>query len=720
MVEPSIFEYFFEKSENAQVILDQNGMIISTSESFATLVKTANDQLINQNIRDLERRGVLKILHLTGGSVEDALRDRKKTAGIATIQTPSGKYEVKLQSTPYSDPQNTLRYVCVTYSDITDISDNYRLYHSLFEKCQVAQVVLSADFTILDMNDAFCTITGYPRDRLSNMNFKDFRNKKMLEYLYEEGENIADAERLKRPVKAHTAWIASNGTHVADRYVTPFYDENGDLKNWYIIYNEVTELKNKLDEVEILKNRSNAVINENPYAILVWNPDLTIATMNNAALTLMGFSASDVGRISVRDFKYLSQSGTGVADTFKSGKPAVGEAVIDFKTGIKTLERHNIPLTDNTGTVTNVLSVYYDLTYQKQAINEIVRVIQAAETGDLTARTNEKDYTGDFYEICRGINQILDVVIDPFRVFQKEMIGIASGAEEVNASVEEVSAGTKLLAQHSTALSHNSEQGEEGVRQILRAMEDMSITVSNIASKSDSVARLAISAEEKSRLGIQLAKNTETAMEGITRTSTEVDTIVGDIRNQMDQIGKIVKLISDIASQTNLLALNAAIEAARAGDAGRGFAVVAAEVKSLAQESRQSAESIAEMINSLQQKSQKAADAVSSSVTNVKEGNASLSETITAFTSIADSIEDISKNVTDMASVTEEQAASVEEITASVNEVASLLSNTVRQAIDSSAATEEASAALAQIEQAVQTVAVSVDTISSEMARFKI
>ncbi|MFH0966507.1 MAG: PAS domain-containing methyl-accepting chemotaxis protein, partial [Methanobacteriota archaeon] len=478
--------------------------------------------------------------------------------------------------------------------------------------------------------------------------------------------------------------------------------------------------KKELDEIEILKTRSNTIIDENPYPMLLWDPDLKVVSMNTAALKLMGFTASDVGRLTYRDFTYISQTGTGVADTFKSGIRSEGVATGKFSTGIKTMERYNIPLTDKSGKISHVLSVYYDITAQKQAIDDIIQVIKTAESGDLTARTNEKNYSGDFYEISNGVNQILEIVTRPFRVFQNQIVDIASGAQEVNASVEEVSAGTNMLAQNSNMLSQNAEQGEDGVRQILRAMEDMATTVSNVAVKSESVARLASSAENKSKLGIQLAKNTEHAMEGITRTSSEVDTIVTDIRNQMDQIGKIVKLISDIASQTNLLALNAAIEAARAGDAGRGFAVVAAEVKSLAQESRQSAENIADMISNLQTKSQKAAEAVGSSVTNVQEGNALLAETITAFTSISESIEDISNNVTEMASVTEEQAASVEEITASVNEVASLLNNTVKQALDSSAATEEASAALAQIVQAIQSVSQSVETVSGEMSRFKV
>ncbi|WP_226344867.1 methyl-accepting chemotaxis protein [Agilicoccus flavus] len=76
------------------------------------------------------------------------------------------------------------------------------------------------------------------------------------------------------------------------------------------------------------------------------------------------------------------------------------------------------------------------------------------------------------------------------------------------------------------------------------------------------------------------------------------------------EIGKVVRTITDISEQTNMLALNAAIEAARAGEAGKGFSAVASEVKDLARATGLATEDIAHRVDTIQADTQDAVAAI--------------------------------------------------------------------------------------------------------------
>ena len=95
-----------------------------------------------------------------------------------------------------------------------------------------------------------------------------------------------------------------------------------------------------------------------------------------------------------------------------------------------------------------------------------------------------------------------------------------------------------------------------------------------------------------------MTKSRDTATDAVSKVEA-ADGQAQRLSQAAESMTGIVQLIGDITGQINLLALNATIESARAGEAGRGFAVVASEVKNLANQAKQATDRIGQEIGSL-------------------------------------------------------------------------------------------------------------------------
>jgi methyl-accepting chemotaxis protein len=202
------------------------------------------------------------------------------------------------------------------------------------------------------------------------------------------------------------------------------------------------------------------------------------------------------------------------------------------------------------------IMIYFQATNFIKPIFKSVEFAKNIANGDLRQHIDvqRNDELGLLQDSLNKMNGKLLKIISELQV----SIGIITGASRgINSTAQKLSSGASELASSSEEVS--------------ATMEEM---VGNIEQNTHN-------AVETNDLASQVAENAEKV-----RTASDKSLV------SIKTIAEKIDIINEIAFQTNLLALNAAVEAARAGASGKGFAVVAAEVRKLAERSRDAADEI--------------------------------------------------------------------------------------------------------------------------------
>lgn len=266
-------------------------------------------------------------------------------------------------------------------------------------------------------------------------------------------------------------------------------------------------------------------------------------------------------------------------------------------------------------------------------LHRVVRLFSLIAEGNLTirARTDLKDEIGQL------------------------LLSAGTMVENIGRVIADVRTGSTRLAGASREVSSSAQTISQGANEQAAGVETISASVMQLQ---DSINSNQENTQITDQLATQVADEAERSRQAVIHTV-----------KAMQSIANKIDVIEDIAYKTNLLSLNAAIEAARAGEHGKGFAVVAAEVRKLAENSRNAALEINEEAQKSLDIAKNADNLLEKMLPDIQKTATLIQQIATDTQQQAIGVTQINQSMGSLDNATQQNASAAEELAANAEEL---------------------------------------------------
>jgi len=301
-------------------------------------------------------------------------------------------------------------------------------------------------------------------------------------------------------------------------------------------------------------------------------------------------------------------------------------------------------------------------------LNNLNNAAREISNGDLSREINITSL-----DEIRDLEEVFSLMVNQLRLLLYDMKNVSLKIHETNSilarlakkllqSSNEIDVTAKSIATSSAEQTQIVQKVTQKLERGIKVMDELVKQSSNTISKVDA-------AIQKTQRGETNARETLNHLELVLKQMSDYAQQVSRLPDKVEKIKVITNVMETIAQKTDLLSLNASIEATRAGESGKGFAIVADEIRNMAENSKQSSQTITKLVENILEDNSMLKEYLTKNQSDINEGRKIIKGIVQTFSETLFGVREIFEETKGMGEVTARQAEELRSFTENFKEL---------------------------------------------------